>query len=178
MFMLRSPIRVLLLALALMFAIQPLQSVHGILLTALERTTISAPDTPATASRENGRGNGFLNALKAPFKAIGRLFGRGKKDQMKLERISAKDIKQFESAPASRVENKAPATDASQATTAINSTPSSAISHLEKGRVFLDTGNLNEAIVELSTAASLDPKLSEAHTLLGIAYDRKGLVGT
>jgi Flp pilus assembly protein TadD len=46
---------------------------------------------------------------------------------------------------------------------------------LEKGRALLSAGNLNAAIAELSTAASLDPKLSEAHTLLGVAYDRKGL---
>jgi Flp pilus assembly protein TadD len=34
---------------------------------------------------------------------------------------------------------------------------------------------LNEAIAELSRAASLDPKLSEAHSLLAVAYDQKGL---
>jgi Flp pilus assembly protein TadD len=36
-------------------------------------------------------------------------------------------------------------------------------------------GRINEAIAELTTAASLDPKLSEAHNLLGVAYDKKGL---
>ena len=179
--MLKSPIRILLLTVAMMFAVQPLQSVHGILLSSLERATASAPDTPASANRPEGRGNGFLRALKAPFKAIGRLFGRGKKDQNKLQRISEKDIKKFESAPANRVDNPAPITPASQAaaasqaeksTTSINP---SAMDHLEKGRALLNSGNLNAAITELSTAASLDPKLSEAHTLLGVAYDRKGL---
>ena len=40
--------------------------------------------------------------------------------------------------------------------------------------IFLN-GRINEAISELSTAASLDPKLTEAHNLLGVAYDKKGL---
>ncbi len=34
---------------------------------------------------------------------------------------------------------------------------------------------MNGAIAELSRAASLDPKLSQAHSLLAVAYDRKGL---
>jgi Flp pilus assembly protein TadD len=171
--MLKSPIRILLLTVALMFAVEPLQSVHGILLSRLELATISAPDTPG--STNSGQGNGFLRALKAPFKAIGRLFGGGKKNPNKLERISAKDIKKFESAPANRVDNPGPVTAASQAEPANSSIPSSAIEHLEKGRALLDAGNFNAAITELSTAVSLDPKLSEAHTLLGVAYNRKGL---
>ncbi len=174
--MLRSPIRVLLFTVALTFAVQPLQSVHGIILSRLELAAISAPDTPANS----GQGNGFVRALKAPFKAIGRLFGGGKKNPNKLERISAKDIKKFESAPANRVDNPAvakrvdnPAPASSPA--ADTSGPSSAVEHLEKGRTLLDAGNFNAAITELSTAVSLDPKLSEAHTLLGVAYNRKGL---
>jgi len=158
-----------------MFAVQPLQSVHGILLSRLELATVSAPDTPATANRQDGQGNGFIRALKAPFKAIGRLFRRGKKDENKLQRISEKDIKKFESAPENRVDNPAPVTATSQSAPANNPISSSAIEHLEKGRALLNAGNLNAAIAELSTAASLDPKLSEAHTLLGVAYDRKGL---
>ncbi|HYY98575.1 MAG TPA: tetratricopeptide repeat protein, partial [Pyrinomonadaceae bacterium] len=39
----------------------------------------------------------------------------------------------------------------------------------------LEDGRLNDAIAELSRAASLDPKLSQAHSLLAVAYDRKGL---
>jgi Flp pilus assembly protein TadD len=165
-----------------MFAVQPLQSVHGIILSRLELATISAPDTPGSAN--SGQGNGFLRALKAPFKAIGRLFGGGKKNPNKLERISAKDVKKFESAPANRVDNpapakradnSAPATTASPAGDANSSRASIAVEHLEKGRTLLDAGNFNAAITELSTAVSLDPKLSEAHTLLGVAYSRKGL---
>jgi Flp pilus assembly protein TadD len=46
---------------------------------------------------------------------------------------------------------------------------------LSNGRSYLLNGQFNEAITELSTAASLDPKLTEAHNLLGVAYDKKGL---
>ena len=168
--MLKSPIRILVIAVALMFAVQPLQSVHGILLSRLELATITAPDTTESANRQEGQGNGFLRALKAPFKAIGRLFGGGKKNPNKIERISAKDIKKFESALANRTDNSQPMAPANQPAPS-----SSAIEHLEKGRTFLSAGNLNAAITELSTAVSLDPKLSEANTLLGVAYDRKGL---
>ena len=51
----------------------------------------------------------------------------------------------------------------------------SAKEHLASGRSYLLSGRINEAISELSTAASLDPKLTEAHNLLGVAYDKKGL---
>ena len=51
----------------------------------------------------------------------------------------------------------------------------SARDHLAAGRAYLKNGKLNEAIGELSTAASLDPKLAEAHSLLAIAFDQKGL---
>jgi Tfp pilus assembly protein PilF len=45
---------------------------------------------------------------------------------------------------------------------------------LEIGRQLLLDGNYNEAVSELSLAVSLDSKLSEAHNLLGVAYDKKG----
>jgi len=47
--------------------------------------------------------------------------------------------------------------------------------HLSSGRALLQTGHINEAIAELSLASSLDPRLSEANNLLGVAYDRKGM---
>jgi Flp pilus assembly protein TadD len=50
-----------------------------------------------------------------------------------------------------------------------------ALEHLEQGRTLLDSNDLNGAISELSQAASANPKLSEASTLLGVAYWRKGL---
>jgi Flp pilus assembly protein TadD len=45
---------------------------------------------------------------------------------------------------------------------------------LEAAASTCSNGRYNEAISELSTAASLDPKLTEAHNLLGVAYDKKG----
>jgi Flp pilus assembly protein TadD len=47
--------------------------------------------------------------------------------------------------------------------------------YLARGRAMLDEGRLNEAVRELSRAVSLDSRLSEAHNLLAVAYDRKGL---
>jgi Flp pilus assembly protein TadD len=35
-------------------------------------------------------------------------------------------------------------------------------------------GRYGEAVTELSTAASMNPNLTEAHNLLGVAYDKKG----
>jgi Flp pilus assembly protein TadD len=50
----------------------------------------------------------------------------------------------------------------------------SAREHLEAGREALLAERYNEAISELTTAASLDSSLTEAHNLLGVAYDKKG----
>jgi Tfp pilus assembly protein PilF len=102
----------------------------------------------------------------APFRAIGHLFHH--KDD-KLQRMTAKDAEKFESSPASRVEDSS---DVKVKRVGVNAT---AREHFANGRALLMNGQLNEAISELSTAASLDPSLTEAHDLLGIAYDRKGL---
>ncbi len=45
---------------------------------------------------------------------------------------------------------------------------------LSQGRALLEHGYLNEAIAELSVAASIGPELVEANNLLGLAYDRRG----
>src|SRR5258708_6642185 len=120
-------------------------------------TAISVSGTPETdIAVKAKRGNGFLRALKAPFRAIGRMFRRGTKNNSKIQRISEKDIKNFESHPA----NATPA-----GTVASPPQPSgsaSAQERMERGRALLNSGDLNGAIAELSTAASLDPKLSEA----------------
>jgi Flp pilus assembly protein TadD len=160
-----------------MVVVAPLQTTSGSLLSQAELAKINSVDTPAAGNNEQpqGKGNGFVQALKAPFKAIGRLFGGGKKDPNKLQRISEKDAKKFQSVPATRVKD---ATTVVKDSTAGNSAESSepiALDHLEKGRALLTSGDLNAAIAELSLAASLDPKSGEAHTVLGVAYDRKGL---
>jgi len=110
-------------------------------------------------------GNKVLKVVTAPFRAVGRLFGGGNKEN-KIERMTEKDAERFESVGVTRIEDARtfkPVTSAS-----------SAREHLEAGREFLLNGMYNEAISELSTAVSLDPKLSEAHNLLGVAFDKKG----
>ena len=204
--MLKRTLIVLALTMAIVIAAEPVQTVHGIILTDAEWLVMNSASTPATTpaavtgQNQEGQGNGFLRALKAPFKAIGRLFGRGKKDNNKLERISEKDVKRFESAPAVQTSKTTPASEVSSSgnatessgiasTTANNGDKNAntmnkdsgnaletiALDHLEKGRALLDSHDLNGAIGELSLAASANPKLSEASTLLGVAYWGKGL---
>jgi Flp pilus assembly protein TadD len=120
----------------------------------------------AGKTKDKKKGNAIVSALKSPFKAIGRLFGKDKSDN-KLERLTEKDVEKFQATGVARVEDSRTEKRASAATTARE--------HLTEGRNLLSAGRINEAILELSTAASLDPSLSEAHNLLGVAYDRKGM---
>ncbi|MGH9875896.1 MAG: tetratricopeptide repeat protein, partial [Pyrinomonadaceae bacterium] len=205
--MLKRSLIVLAMTVALVVAIEPIQSVHGIILSPEEIASMEAANTPAANnSQPEGRGNSFLRALGAPFRAIGRLFGRGKKNDNKLQRISEKDAKKFESVPAQQrnattvaqtdpaanpaagglatptvnpavIPTVTPAGDQANIQTANRTTSlqSLAVEHLEKGRDLLNKGNMNEAIEELSKAASLDRTLAEARTLLGVAYEGKGL---
>jgi Tfp pilus assembly protein PilF len=113
-------------------------------------------------------GNKVVKVLAAPFKALGKLFGGGD-DTNKIHRMTEKDAERFESVGVTRIE------DANNQPVKRDTASNSAREHLELGRQFLIDGNYNEAISELSLAASLDPKLSEAHNLLGVAYDKKGL---
>lgn len=111
-------------------------------------------------------GNKVVRVLAAPFKAFGKLF-RGKDNR--VQRMTEDDAAKFESVGVERVDdNRYP--DARKV-----STSGSAREHLESGRAFLREGRLNEAIAELSTATSLNPRLGEAHNLLGVAYAQKGL---
>jgi Flp pilus assembly protein TadD len=107
-----------------------------------------------------------VKVLKAPFKAFGRLFGRGGDDN-KLRRMTEDDANKFASVGVERVE----VGDNNKKKVGLEG---SAKEHLQTGREYLMAGRLNEAIAELSTAASLDPQLSEAHNLLGVAYNQKG----
>ena len=112
-------------------------------------------------------GNKIVKVIAAPFKAFGRLFGRGD-DTNKLHRMTEKDAEKFESVGVTRVD------DARNQSEKKMTAASSAREHLEAGREFLMAGNYNDAISALSMAVSLDPKLTEAHNLLGVAYDKKG----
>src|ERR1043166_3040614 len=108
-------------------------------------------------------GNKVVKVLTAPFKAFGRLF----KHNDRIERMTEKDASKFATVGVSKTEDERyQASEVNPSATAKE--------HLESGREFLLAGRLHEAIAELSTAASLDPKLTEAHNLLGVAYDKKG----
>ena len=123
----------------------------------------SGSETGAVDQQKKG-GNKVVRVLAAPFKAFGRLF----RHKDRIERMSETDGEKFVSVGVSRTEDgRYPEADKV-------SSLASAKEHLAAGREFLLAGRLNEAITELSTAASLDPKLSEAHNLLGVAYDKKG----
>jgi Flp pilus assembly protein TadD len=124
----------------------------------------------ATGKTKEGKksGNRVAGIIKAPFRALGRLFGRGK-DGDKLQRLNEKDVAKFESAGLTRVDDDRSSNHARPGATG------SARDHLATGRALLATGRVNDAIAELSLAASLDPNLSEASSLLGVAYDRKGM---
>lgn len=113
------------------------------------------------------KGNKVVKVLAAPFKMFGRLFGGGD-DTNKVHRMTEKDAEQFETVGVTRIE------DANNKPVKRDTSQSSAKEHLEAGRQYLLDGQYNEAISELSMAASLDPKLTEAHNLLGVAYDKKG----
>ncbi|HEX6729969.1 MAG TPA: tetratricopeptide repeat protein [Pyrinomonadaceae bacterium] len=125
----------------------------------------SGSEAGATTERKKG-GNKVVKVLAAPFKAFGRLFGGGG-DSKKFRRMTEEDAEKFASVGVERVEydrNEKKKISAS----------GSAKEHLQVGRQHLLNGQYNEAIAELSTAVSLDPKLSEAHNLLGVAYNQKG----
>ena len=112
------------------------------------------------------KGNKVVKVLTAPFKMFGRLFGGD--DTNKIHRMTEKDAERFETAGLTRIE------DANNQPVKRDTSQSSAKEHLEAGREYLLEGRYSEAVSELSLAASLDPKLTEAHNLLGVAYDKKG----
>jgi Tfp pilus assembly protein PilF len=122
--------------------------------------------TEGSEPRKSGGGNKVVKVLKAPFKMFGRLFGRGSDDK-RFKRMTEEDAENFASVGVARVE-------VGEKNKNNPSLSGSAKEHLETGRQYLMDGRYNEAIAELSTAASLDPKLSEAHNLLGVAYNQKG----
>ena len=117
-----------------------------------------------TVTKEKKGGNKVVKVLSAPFKAFGRLF----KHNNRIERMSEKDAEKFATVGVEKTEdNRYPAKGEIDVSL-------TAKEHLESGRQFLLAGRINEAITALSTAASLDPRLTEAHNLLGVAYDKKG----
>lgn len=118
---------------------------------------------PAT---DSNKGNKIVRAIAAPFKVFGKLFGH--KDKNKLSRMTEKDAEKFETVGVARVDDE-------RFNDQRKVLDGSAREHLAAGRAFLENDQLNAAIAELSTAASMDPKLTEAQSLLGVAFDRKGM---
>ena len=126
----------------------------------------SGADAGTVDQQKKKGGNKVVKVLTAPFKAFGRLFGGGS-DLNKVHRMTEKDAERFETVGVTRIE------DARHQNIKRDTSSASAEEHLEAGREYLLEGRYSEAITELSTAASLNPKLTEAHNLLGVAYDKK-----
>jgi Flp pilus assembly protein TadD len=180
--MLKRFLTTLFLVPALILAFQPGPAVQGVVMTPEELATLSATVEADDAGVEKPKqeGNGFLRALKAPFKAIGRIFGGGKKkksddNNASLQRISEKDQRKFESAPRVVI-NDATSTTKEPPSNVNRTTTSGDFSlHLAKGRELLNAGDVTGAIGELTLATSIDPKSAETKNLLGVAYEAKGL---
>ena len=147
---------------------------------AAEGEVVETAAQDATVSQKKS-GNGFMRAMGAPFRALGRLFGGGKKHEKNDQQArssSNKDRAKFESTKLIRIKDaRTPVETPAASTTAPTSpAPESAVDiYLQRGRELLTGGDLNGAIAELSLAASLDSKSGEARNLLGVAYEGKGL---
>lgn len=132
-----------------------------------DANTIEDSGSSAGNTADGKKGNKVARIITAPFKALGRLFRHN--DDNKPQRMTAKDAERFESVGVARVD------DSRTPEVKREVLANTAQEHLTNGRTYLINGQLNEAISELSTASSIDHKLTEAHNLLGVAYDRKGL---
>ena len=181
--MLKRSLVTLFLVTTLVLAFQPGPRVQGVVMTPDELATLNSTATTDEDSAEKPKkdGNGFLRALKAPFKAFGRIFGGKKKSENnELQRISAKDQKKFEITPKvvindARVTPTEASTKEASSEVKRTATNSNYAMHLAKGRELLNAGDANGAVGELTIAASIDPKSAEIKNLLGVAYETKGL---
>jgi Tfp pilus assembly protein PilF len=135
-----------------------------------EATKVGTAEDGAAAEAQPKKKSGWGRIFKAPFKAVGRLFNGG---DDKLRRMNEADAARFESAPAMRVDDARNAAMRESRAEAAES--KSARELLERGRAALNDGEEGEAVRLLTRAAALDPKLSEAHNLLAVAYARRGL---
>ncbi len=172
--MLKRTLIALSLTLVLVASALPLPNVAGMLMTPDEVAMLETTSPDGDEGRSKGD-NTFVRVLKFPVKSIGRLFGIGnKKDDKKPQRLSRKDVEKFEAVGASKVID-ARTTETSAAPADNGPALATAQENLERGRASLNSGNVNDAIAALSTAATTDPKLHEAHSLLGVAYEAKGM---
>ena len=152
-------------------------------------------DAVPNSSADKKGGNGFVHALGAPFRAIGRLFGAGKKNDQKLSRISDKDAKKFGTTLATRIKDSETQTPEPQPTSPASSGEQPAAKEVSskratanqqavisavnlsiaKARTAINTGDFESAIGELSRAASLDARNGEVQNLLGVAFESRGM---
>jgi Tfp pilus assembly protein PilF len=167
------------LTLVLVTGAVPVRHVHGVLMTPDE---VAMLDAASRDGDDQSKGdNTFVRVLKAPIKAIGRLFGVGKKDDDKLQRLSRKDVKKFESVGTAKVLDarttgfETPTAASNENAAPVDPALAPALANLERGRALLHSGNASDAITVLSTAVASDPKLHEAYSLMGVAYEMKGL---
>jgi len=145
--------------------------------TAVDSTADGATRDLAHA-RTKKSGNGFVRALGAPFRALGRLFGGGKKNdqQVQMRRVTNKDLEKFENTKLERISD-ATTPVVAPPTTPVPLTPSSIAEfeeHLTKARQLLLAGDANAAISELTSATAINQRSAEANKLLGVAYEAKG----
>ena len=162
----------------------------------VEDAVVPEADAVPNSSAEKKSGNGFVHALGAPFRAIGRLFGAGKKNDQKLSKISEKDAKKFGTTLATRIEDSqtqtpAPAPQSSneqlpakndvkeasaKRQTANQQAVVAAVNQsIANARTAINTGDFESAIGELSRAASLDARNAEVQNLLGVAFESRGM---
>jgi Flp pilus assembly protein TadD len=132
-----------------------------------DANAIEDSGSAAGTTTEKKGSNKVVRIFSAPFRAIGKLFGHKNNDRP--QRMTEKDAEKFASVGVERLNDSRTPEPVRQGVA------NSAREHLANGRAYLMNGQLNEAISELSTATSLDPRLTEAHNLLGVAYDKKGL---
>src|SRR6185295_5255686 len=139
----------------------------------------TADATPRDYSKSKKSGNGFVRALGAPFRALGRLLGGGKKNdqQVQMRRPTNKDIEKFEGKKLERITDATTPVVVDPPSTPAPLTPSSIAEfeeHLTKARQLLLAGDANAAISELTSATAINQRSAEANKLLGVAYEAKG----
>lgn len=143
--------------------------------TAVDSNNDGTSKESADASTKK-RGNGFVRALSAPFRALGRLFGGGKKNEQQARRISDKEVEKFESTKLSRIKDATTpvVTAPSNSAPAAPSSTAEFENYLNRARQLLLAGDADGAINELTSATAINQRSAEANKLLGVAYESKG----
>ena len=148
-----------------------------------ESVEATSDDSDSTAAPQKKKGNGFVRALSAPFRALGRLFNGGSKknnDPQTARRSSGKDAPKFGGTTLTRIkdarseQNESPTPGQGPAVSSSIIGPPVNV-HLVRGRQLISAGDLDGAIAELSLAASIDASNAEVQNLMGVAYESKGL---